>query len=571
MRELVLTRLNQFILPVTHLLGLLLNLVLLFVFYYYHDHGFDLTDEAFYALSATQSDNVLVGLSFGYLTSYLMSIFSCDFHDTRIIGFILLLGSTVLMTGSCLNKYTGKFSLNKLLTAVTVSTPCIIFYSYGIYSLSYNSYAVFGINFILAGLFLNKNPQIISLPSLFVGLGIFLLGMSKFTIIPVFISVVMLVYFFYKDKNDLKLLLNGAIISIFFVLLHFFISDDSIELFINRLLFTYENINLLKSSQIEQFSLFFVISNLKDYILQLDKSLLITYSICPIYLLICLYNKNEKIHFISSTIAVSLISFPIIKSLNRWVWYIDHLFIFYFTQFILICLFIKLTNNNLKKFTKLLYLLLAPFMYAIGSDSGLSFGGYQTLFWPITAILVVYLCCNDFKPIMFSIQLSCTVLLAIISAFHGFKHPYRVDGRISQQVSNITTFDGEHEIVVAPKLGKFSTQLQRVGKKHDWRSGLPLIELTNSPGLTFLLSGKFISTPWLFAGYSGSEQSSKKMLELQEHDELKFAWVLTSAEKRLSVTTNILNAFGLNFPSNYNEIKIGKYNGNHYSLWKPST
>ena len=569
MRQLILTRLNQFILPVTHLLGLLLNLVLLFVFYYYHDHGFDLTDEAFYALNATQSDNVLVGLSFGYLTSYLMSIFSCDFHDTRIIGFILLLGSTVLMTGSCLKKYTGKFSLNKLLTAVTVSTPCIIFYSYGIYSLSYNSYAVFGISFILAGLFLNKNPQIISLPSLFVGLGIFLLGMSKFTIIPVFISVVMLVYFFYKDKSDLRMLLYGSVISLFFLLLHFFISNDSFELFFKRLILTYENISLLKSSHIEQFSLFFLLSKLKEYILQVDNSLLIMYSIYPIYLLICLKNKNPILHLFSTILVVSLISYPLLNSLKRWVWYIDFTFMFYFTQFILICVFLTLTNNNFKKYNKLLYLLLAPFIYAIGSNSGVSFGGYLTLFWPIIAIFVILINRKKLKPINFSFPLAYTILLAMISAFHGFKHPYRVDGRISQQVSNITTFDGEHEIVVAHKLGKFTNKLQKEVKKHNWQSGLPLIELTNNPGLTFLLSGKVVSTPWLFAGYSGSEQWTKQMLELHEHDELKFAWVLTSENKNPSLPTYILNDVGLDFPLNYHKIEIGQFKGNHYSLWKP--
>ena len=128
MKQIILKKLNQFTLPATHILGLLLSLAFLLLFFCYHDHGFDLTDEAFYALSATQHDNIIIGMSFGYLTSYLMSLFSCDFHDTRVIGYILLMGSTTLMVSSSLYKYTGRFSLSKLLTAVTISTPCIIFY-----------------------------------------------------------------------------------------------------------------------------------------------------------------------------------------------------------------------------------------------------------------------------------------------------------------------------------------------------------------------------------------------------------------------------------------------------------
>jgi hypothetical protein len=570
LRELIIKKLNQVIIPATHLLGLLLNLVLLLLFFYYHDHGFDLTDEGFYALNATQYDNIIIGLSFGYLTSYLMGLFSCDFHDTRIIGYILLLVSTILMTSSCLYKYTGKFSYNKLLTAVAISTTCIILYSHGIYSLSYNSYSVFGVNFILTGLFLNKDSKILSFQSLITGFGIFLLGMSKFTIIPIFLLLIIILYFFDKDKKDLKIFINGSIFSLLFLLLHFFISNDSVELFTRRFILTYESLSLLKSNHNEQFSLPFIISNLKEYILRADTSILTIYSICPIYLLICLKNKNRKIYLFSTMLVASLISYPILSSLKRWVWHIDFTFIFFFTQFIIICIFVKLTNCNFKRYNKLLYLLFAPTLYAIGSNNGLSFGGYLTLFWPITAIFVLYTISNNFKPIYFSIQLAGTICLALVSAFHGFKHPYRVDGRISQQSSNITSFDGKHDMVIETMLSEFVTKLHKEAKSNGWKSNTPLIELTNRPGLTFLLSGKIVSTPWLLAGYDGSEQYAKKMLDLYERNDLASAWVLTSENKNPSLPTHILNDVGLNFPSNYNEIKIGNYNGNHYSLWKPS-
>jgi hypothetical protein len=208
-------------------------------------------------------------------------------------------------------------------------------------------------------------------------------------------------------------------------------------------------------------------------------------------------------------------------------------------------------------------------MYAIGSNNGLSFGGYLTLFWPITAIFVLYTISKNFKPIYFSLQLGSTILLTLISAFHGFKHPYRIDGRISQQASNITTFNKNNEIVVEAKLSKFATELQKQARNHDWRSDLPLIELTNNPGLTFLLSGKIVSTPWLLAGYDGSEEYAKRMLTLYQHDDLISAWVLSSKNKTSILPTHILNEVGLDFPFNYQKIEIGQYKGNNYSLWKP--
>ena len=376
-------------------------------------------------------------------------------------------------------------------------------------------------------------------------------------------------YFFYKDKGDSKMFLYGSIFSFIFLFLHFIISKDSAELFINRFLLIHESLSLLKSNHIEQFSLFFNILNLKEYILQADKSLLIMYSLCPIYLLICIKNKNKKIHLFSTTIVVLMISYPLLNSIKRWSWHIDFTFLFYFTQFILICAFVKFTNNNFKRYNKLLYLLLAPVFYAIGSNSGLSFGGYLTLFWPITAIFVLYAISNNFKPIYFTIQLGSTIFLALISAFHGFKHPYRVDGRISQQSSNITSFDGKHDMVIEYMLSEFVTKLHKEAKGNGWRSNTLLIELTNSPGLTFLLSGKIVSTPWLLAGYDGSEQYARRMLALYQHEDLDSAWFLTSENKNSSIQTHISNEVGLDFPFNYHKIEIGQYKGNHYSLWKP--
>lgn len=561
---------NKTISDSTHLFGLFLNFVFLILFFYYHDHGFDLTDDAFYALSATQHDNIIIGLSFGYLTSYLMGLFSCDFHDTRIIGYILLLGSTILMTCSCIYKYSKELSCRKLLTAVSISTPCIIFYSYGIYSLSYNSYSVFGINFILTGLFLNKNSKIFSLPSLFSGLGMFLLGMSKFTIIPVFFVTVLIMYFFYKNKNDLKILLNGAIISIFLLLLHFLFSNDTIELFVKRLILTNETLCLLKSNHIEQFSIFFVLSNLKDYIFKAEIIIIIIYCICPFYLLLCLKDLNNKFYLVFTVTSMLVISYPILNSLKKWVWHIDYVFLFYFTQFILTCVFIKFSKYEFHKFYKLLYLLLAPIVYGIGSNDGISFGGYLTLFWSNIAIFVMFISTKTLKPLFFRLLSCYTILLAIVSAFYGFKHPYRVDGRISQQSSYVTTIDGKHEMIIGSELCRFVTKLQQEAQNNGWESNTPLIELTNSPGLTFLLSGRIVSTPWFLASYDGSEKWSLRMLEIYNQDDLPSAWLLTSNQKTLSISTSILNDVGLNFPTNYNEIKIGNYNGSIYSLWKPS-
>lgn len=161
-------------------------------------------------------------------------------------------------------------------------------------------------------------------------------------------------------------------------------------------------------------------------------------------------------------------------------------------------------------------------------------------------------------------------MVLIISVFNSFKYPYRVDDMISQQSSEVTTIDGKHEMVIESEPCVFVSKLQKEAQKNSWECNTPLIELTNSPGLTFLLSGRIVSTPWFLASYDGSEKWSLKMLKIYNQDDLPSAWVLTSHLKTRSIPTSILNDAGLNLPLNYNEIKIGNYNGNDYSLWEPS-
>jgi hypothetical protein len=230
---------------------------------------------------------------------------------------------------------------------------------------------------------------------------------------------------------------------------------------------------------------------------------------------------------------------------------------------------LKFAKNDFKRYNKLLYLLLAPIFYAIGSNSGLSFGGYLTLFWPITAIFVLYANSNNFKPIYFSLQLGSTILLTLISAFHGFKHPYRIDGRISQQSSNITSFDGKHEMIVEHELSELTNILQQQARINGLQKNTPIINLTNNPGLTFLLSGRVVSTPWLFGGYSGSLPWTSKMLKIYEEDDLKLSWILTSENNPLGIPTSVLRNSTSNFPQNFLKIPISSYNDIQYFLWKP--
>ena len=233
---------------------ILANVIFLSLFVYYHDHGFDITDEAFYALSSTQPENVLSGISFGYITNHIMNIFNCDFHDTRIIGYILLLCSTFWLSNSCIRKYFDYNLQKRFGISLIMSTPCLIYYTYGIFSINYNLYTIIGLNFMLSAYYSIKDREA-SLAYVFLsGLGIYMILMSKFTSLPIIILIFLVLYFLNKDYRIIKMVRESLIAFLIIFSAHMMFSYDSFYLFINRHLNIYETLPYLGTGHIKQFN-----------------------------------------------------------------------------------------------------------------------------------------------------------------------------------------------------------------------------------------------------------------------------------------------------------------------------
>jgi hypothetical protein len=154
----------------------------------------------------------------------------------------------------------------------------------------------------------------------------------------------------------------------------------------------------------------------------------------------------------------------------------------------------------------------------------------------------------------------------------GFKNPYRLAGKISDQVVESSFLMEGGYLKVDPSTALYISALKKIALEAGWQPGTPLIDLTGgSPGATVILDGRIMGVPWLLGGYKGSAEFAKTVLKMVPEPLQNTAWVLTAPEGKRSLSDKILSEIGLNFPDRY--VAIGKVRTGHRNelqiLWKP--
>jgi hypothetical protein len=168
-------------------------------------------------------------------------------------------------------------------------------------------------------------------------------------------------------------------------------------------------------------------------------------------------------------------------------------------------------------------------------------------------------------PVLVSISVLNVATLA-------FKNPYRLAGKISDQVVESSFLMEGGSLKVDPPTALYISALKKIAQEAGWQPGTPLIDLTGgSPGATVILVGRIMGVPWLSGGYKGSTEFAKAVLKMVPGPLQNTAWVLTAPEGRRSISDKILSDIGLNFPDRY--VAIGKVRTGHRNelqiLWKP--
>lgn len=165
--------------------------------------------------------------------------------------------------------------------------------------------------------------------------------------------------------------------------------------------------------------------------------------------------------------------------------------------------------------------------------------------------------------------IAVSVLLVFIDALN---QPFRLPNAISDQNVKIAFLAGNGSLYVDKKTAEYIHELQKVAGEAGWSPGTPLIDLTGgSPGAIVILGGRITGIPWLLGSYKGSNEFAKTALGMVPESEQRSAWVLTAPKGRRKISSEILVELGLDFPNSY--ARVGKVKTGHRNeiqiLWKP--
>lgn len=150
--------------------------------------------------------------------------------------------------------------------------------------------------------------------------------------------------------------------------------------------------------------------------------------------------------------------------------------------------------------------------------------------------------------------------------------PYRLPEPLDAQTHEIWLGDGNTRLYVDEATAAHVLALRDMAEQHGWMSGTPLIDLTGgTPVAALALGGRPVSVPWLTGGYPGSDQAAEYLLMRAAPETLHQSWLLLAPTGRRSISEQVLEPIGLDFPGSY--VRVGKTVTGHRAetqfLWRP--
>lgn len=571
--------------------------------------GFDITDESFYVISASQPENILVSTTqFGYYTGLLYLLSGKNIAVFRIVGVLLLFGAAWFFAIS-LDSYSKSTSghvlkARKRWKEITfLSIGCLAYYKSWLITPSYNWLALLSVLIAGSGLLrattenhhnrvLSRSPRYIITDGVIVGFGGGLAFMAKPTSALVLAVTALFWIGVHSLRFKLKLFFLVALCtSCLFLLMHAIVFKGGIVSFylelrdgleIERMLIEGHSIGSLFWQAVVD------LTQIPEKVFRLTPT---GFLLFPVLLGAVWWMKRQG----QETIAKFIHLFFLI-SFNLFIWYrlwktglwsgtsigfssivlsISLLLSALFT----LCAWKKSTGESgLIAFKRIVISYVFLFMLAVapafGSGNGLVRQmSFAYVFLAAGAILsalwidqyVDRKILGGIIPVLVSISVLNIATLA-------FRYPYRLTGKISDQVVESSFLVESGSLKVDLSTALYISALKRIALEAGWQPGTPLIDLTGgSPGATVILDGRIMGVPWLLGGYKGSTEFAKTMLKMVPEQVQKIAWVLTAPEGKRSLSGKILSEIDINFPGGYvavGTVRTG-YRNELQILWKP--
>jgi len=582
---------------------------LFFILLLNSSRGFDITDESYYVLWASQPEHVLASTTqFGCYTGLLYQLSGKNIAVFRIMGILMLAGIAGLFSVALENYWASSSDkgLNtrnrwKVITLISIST--LAYYKSWLITPSYNWLALLSVLIVGTGLLrattdnqqyrvLRRSQFCILTDGLVVGLGGGLAFMAKPT--SALLLAVTAVFWIgvHSLRCKLKLFILVAICaSCLFLLMHAVVFKGGIIPFYFELRDGLEFGRILGRGH-SMGSLFLqAVDDFKQIPARVFRITPTGFLLFPVVLSAVWWMKRQGQETLAKFIhSVFLISFNLFIWYQLWEtgqWSIKRIgfggialsLALLSSALLTLCTWKKSTGESgLITFKRMVIVYVFLFMLAVAMAFGSANGivkqmSFAYVFLAAGAIYIAFWIDQHVDRKIFGSMIlflvSVSVLIVLMLAF---KNPYRLPGTISEQVVKSSFLTDSGSLMVDSSTAVYISGLKRIAQEAGWEPGTPLIDLTGgSPGATVILDGRIVGLPWLIGGYKGSNEFVKTLLKIVAESVQKKAWVLTAPEGKRSLSNKILSGINLNFPEGY--VAVGKVRTGHRNelqiLWKP--
>ena len=580
--------------------------------------GFDITDESFYILWASNPGDVLASSTqFGHYTGILYSLANGSLAVFRFLGLLLLLITAGIFSHS-LERYWGHLSgasvstYSHWLSLGVILSGTVAYYRYWLLTPSYNWLALISVLLVATGLLhaavnaRDRNADSCGDMSLFrcgllVGIGGGLSFMAK----PTTAAVLAVIFLYFIGVTSLRrrwkvFVAVSVLFSAIFIIMHAIIFDNGLLPFYVKCRDGLELGRLLGAGNTIRDIFLQAYGDLKQIPNRLVQVFPLIYTGLAFLSLFFAsvftryrktQNKGTGAIFVFMLVLVSAVAWIQLWKTGYWVGGtfvgtrigfggLAFSVVLFFSGFLTLVFWNKgksdgdFSGVQFRELVKLyIFLLLLAMAYGFGSGNGLvrqMSGGFVFLcaaslysaFWIDHYIGKKYLG----NAVSLLIVLSVCVILNL-----AYQKPYRLPGKISDQVVRVTFVDSNKTISVDEKTAKYMNDLKSTALEAGWKPGMYLIDLTGgSPGATVILGGRAPGTPWLAGAFKGSNDFARAALAKVSTSTLQSAWVLTAPKGSRKLSNKVLSDLGLEFPNAY-EV-MGKVRTGHRNeeqvLWK---
>ena len=531
-------------------------------------YGIDFTDESFYLV--WMANPFLYDWSttqFGFVYHPLYSVLGGDIASLRqaniLITFALAWGLAYSFLASLdASLKGGGFTL--LVVSAGVATSTFIIFDSWLPTPSYNSLNLQALLITAIGLVLaEKNAHRTSIVGwMLIGIGGWLAFMAKPST-ALSLAIAVFFYLLFARKFSIRLLALAIGLALALLFVGALLIDGSVVGFSKRLQLGVELYGHLEAghtiSQILRIDSFQLGTKLKLVIFVVSGLLaLALWSMCA---------NNKKWSFFGLAISISFFLITVLftlEQIHRTAGFgrFQGLLIFGLVYALAIATLAlgrlrALKNISVRQWAIAALFMAMPHIYALGTSGNYwQAGSAAAIFWLLAGLTLLTPLIRERDSCLLLLPVALATQAVTVTLLQtGLEEPYRQPQPLRLNASTLEAPPRISGLVLPQGYADYIASADLVARTALFNPATPVIDLSGqSPGLLYAIGAENIGQPWTVGAYPGSLRLAQAALGRTSCEKIAQAWVLLEQDGPRSISTELLQSLGADFPGGYQHV-----------------